>query len=464
MAPKSKIRTCLIASAILATALFAEEKLVLTIEKRVALALEQNPEIKVAEKELAQARAGIGEAYATILPQLDAYANLDHSWEIQTSRIPNFIKPMLEPLAGTIPGIEDMPDFVDIAFGLENTFRYGATITQPLFLGGAGLANIQSAKAGKRAAEENLSLQKQRLILNSATAFYSCLLAEELVRVREEALAQAKANLEIVTKKYDVGTASGFDKMRAEVEVANLEPELIAARNNLQSALTRLRNILGLDRMIDIKISGEFHYVEDELGNMSLIDLQDLALTERPEVKALSEQKTISKKGITIARSNFLPKLYFQTDYSQLAMRDDFKFSQDDFSKGFSSSINLQIPLFHGFRRTNQYQKAKLTHKIIIDTEKQLKDAIIAEVEDAYNKLNEAKQKFRSAQNTVELAKEALRLANLMYDEGANTQLDVLNSRLALTQAQMSYANSLFEYQVARYQLRKVTGQLKNVI
>ncbi|NIR67250.1 MAG: TolC family protein [Aliifodinibius sp.] len=105
-----------------------------------------------------------------------------------------------------------------------------------------------------------------------------------------------------------------------------------------------------------------------------------------------------------------------------------------------------------------------MTHKIIIDTEKQLKDAIIAEVEDAYNKLNEAKQKFRSAQNTVELAKEALRLANLMYDEGANTQLDVLNSRLALTQAQMSYANSLFEYQVARYQLRKVTGQLKNVI
>ena len=95
---------------------------------------------------------------------------------------------------------------------------------------------------------------------------------------------------------------------------------------------------------------------------------------------------------------------------------------------------------------------------------KQLHDGIAAEVEVAYNNFQEAQQKFLSAQKTVELAEEALRLANLMYDEGASTQLDVLNSRLALTRARMSYATSLFEYEVARYQLRKVTGQLEGVI
>ena len=101
---------------------------------------------------------------------------------------------------------------------------------------------------------------------------------------------------------------------------------------------------------------------------------------------------------------------------------------------------------------------------MMLDTEKQLHDGIAAEVEVAYNNFQEAQQKFLSAQKTVELAEEALRLANLMYDEGASTQLDVLNSRLALTRARMSYATSLFEYEVARYQLRKVTGQLEGVI
>ena len=71
---------------------------------------------------------------------------------------------------------------------------------------------------------------------------------------------------------------------------------------------------------------------------------------------------------------------------------------------------------------------------------------------------------MRSANETVDLAKESLRLANLMYEEGTNTQLDVLNTQLALTQARMNYVSSLFEYQVARYALRKATGQLQGIL
>lgn len=448
----------------LGVSLFGQEKLTLTIEKSVALALAQNPQLQIAEKELAKAKAGVGEAYSVILPQLDAYAGFQHNWEIQTSRIPNFIKPMLGPLAGVIPEIEQMPDYVDIAFGLENMLNYGATVRQPLFLGWSGIAGIQAAKAGARAAEHNVNLQKQNLIYQSASTFYACLLARELIDVREEALAQARENLEVVNKQYNVGAASGFDRMRAEVEVANLEPELISARNDYQFTLTTLRNVLGLDRDTGIEISGEFVYMDDDLRNLSLAEIQDLALAERPEIKALSEQQTITRQGVTIARSNFLPKLFFQTDYSYLAMKNDFNFQKEDFSKGFYSAINLQIPLFHGFRSQKQYQKAKLDQKMMLDAEKQLRDAIIAEAEIAYNKFMEAKEKYLSASKTVEMATEALRLANLMYEEGASTQLDVLSSRLALTRARLSYATSLFEYQVSRYQLRRIAGKLEGVI
>jgi outer membrane protein TolC len=461
---QKRIFTFLLTGIFLSASFFAQEKLTLTIERSVELALAQNPQLQIAEKELARAKAGVGEAYSVILPQLDVYANFQHNWEIQTSRIPNFIKPMLGPLAEVIPEIEQMPDYVDIAFGLENTINYGATVRQPLFLGWSGIAGIQAAKAGARAAEYNVNMRKQDLIYQSASTFYACLLARELIDVREEALTEARANLEVVNKRYNVGAASGFDRMRAEVEVANLEPELISARNDYQFTLTTLRNILGLDRDTEIEISGEFVYIDDDLSNLSLAEIQDLALAERPEIKALSEQKTIARQGVIIARSNFLPKLFFQTDYSYLAMKNDLRFRQDDFSKGFYSAINLQIPLFHGFRSKKQYQKAKLEQKIMLDMEKQLRDAIIAEVEIAYNKFMEAKEKYLSASKTVEMATEALRLANLMYVEGANTQVDVLSSRLALTRARLSYATSLFEYQAARYQLRRAAGKLEGVI
>ena len=435
-----------------------------TLEKSVAMALAHNPTIKVAEKELEKAQAEVTQAYSTILPQLDASLNFQHAWAIQESTIPNFIKPMLGPVGDLIEGIDQMPDYVRISFGRENTLSYGLSVTQPLFLGGAGIAGIKLSYAAERAAEHNLESKRQQLIYLAVDGFYSCLLAQKLVTVQEEAMQQAEANRDVVLKKYNVGAASGYDKMRAEVEVANLKPDLISARNNYQLALTRLRAIIGLDRDSPLQIAGEFTYTEDDFGEVPLGELQDTALQNRPEMLTINEQKQITRQSIHIARSDFMPRIFFTTDYSYLAMKDDLKFSQSDFSKGFTSGITLRLSLFNGLKTVKQYQKAQLDHYIVQDTERQMTDIINAEVEVALNNLNEARLKYQSAEETVALAHESLRLANLMYEEGSNTQLDVLVSRLALTQAQMNFYSSLYEYQIARYQLRRVTGQIKGLL
>jgi outer membrane protein TolC len=458
---RNSLLVVMAASLLTAGTVTAADRSVLTLESSISLALSQNPAVRMAEKEVSIARAGVWQSVSTILPKVDANAALQHNWDVQTNTVPNFIKAMVTP---DFPGYNEMPDVVEFAFGLENTFRYGASLTQPLFLGGAGIAGIQLANSAKRASERNLEAARQNLIYQTVSAFYSTLLARELIDVQEEALAQAEANLDVVTKKYNVGSASGFDKMRAEVEVANLRPAVISARNNYQSALTLLRTTVGLDKGIAVEVEGNFTYIEDDFGNLSLSEIQDLALGKRPEIQAVSEHKNISRKGVTIARSSFLPKLFFQTELSYLAMRDDYDFGGDDFSKGFTSTISLQFPLFQGFNNLKEYQKAKLNYRIALDSEKQIHDGVIAETEVAFNKFKEAKEKYLSANQSVELAEEALRLARMMYQEGTNTQLDVLTSQLALTQARLNYVSSLYEYELARYQLRKVTGTLTGVL
>lgn len=442
----------------------SQESLELTLEKSLEIAFQKNPQFKIAEKEVEKAKANVWTAYSNLMPQLNGSVNFQHSWEIQKNTIPNFLKPMLGPLAGMIPELKDMPDFVQLSFGMENTFQYGATLTQPLFLGGAGIAGVQIASAAKRASEMNLEAQRQNLIFQVASAFYSCLVAREVANVQEQALQQAEANLEIVMKKYGAGSASGYDKMRAEVNVANLKPGVISARNQYQSALTQFRAVLGLEENRNININGKFIYVADEFGEKSLAEVKKLALDNRPEKKALIEQKYMAGKGVTIARSNFLPKLFFQSDYSYLAMKNDYYLSQRDFNRGITSAVSLQIPLFTGFRNTKEYQKAKLDFHIVEDSEKQLNDGLLAEAEMIYNKFKEANEKYQAASQTVQLAEETLRLANMMYEEGTNTQLDVLNTQLALNQARLNYASSVFEYQMARYQLRKVTGTLNSIL
>jgi outer membrane protein len=441
----------------------AQESRTLTLEQSVALALDRNPAKKIAEKEVDKAKASVWEAYAAIMPVLNGNASVQHAWAIQEQTIPNFIKQMLGP---TFPGVDQMPDFVKLSFGLENTYLYGLSLTQPLFLGGAGIAGIKMANAARDASRHALETTRQNLIYQTVRAFYSCLLTRELVQVQEETLKQAEANLTIATKKYEAGTASGFDKMRAEVEIANLNPVVIASKNNYQVALTALKNILGYSEDVQIDVIGTLDFKADEMADTDLIDIQHKALIGRPELLAFAAQRHIAKSGVALARSEFMPKLFFATDYSFMAMNNAFfkDLRQDDFSKGFTSAISLQLPLFKGFSTHKKYQKARLDYKIAMDSEKQMRDHIMAEVEIVYNNFMEANERYRSAEESIELAEEAMRLANLMYEEGASTQLDVMSSQLALRQSRLNKATALFEYQVTRYNLRRVMGGLNGIL
>ncbi|MCK5738345.1 TolC family protein [bacterium] len=457
----TKLIFALALAVMLPTAGRAETDLQLSLEKCVEIALEKNPQLKMAEKEVTKARVSVGQAYSTILPQVTGSASLQRAWEIQQNTLPNFIKSMLPP---TFPGYNEMPDFVSMAFGLENTAVAGVTLTQPLFLGGAGITAIKMANAGRRAIEQSLELERQTLIYNTVNAYYACLLSKEVIRVQAEALKQALTNFEMVEKNYNAGSASGFDKMRAEVTLAGVQPAVITARNNYHSALTALRMMLGLDKDTVIDVSGEFNYVEDDFADKSLAKIQQMAIEKRPELIALYEQKYIANKNVAMARSSFMPKLFFQTDYSYMAMRDDMNFEGNNFSKGFTSAVSMQIPLFTGLYNAREYQKAKLDYQIMLDTEKQVNDGLMAEVEIVYNRFRETREKLTATLRSVKLAEETLRLSNLMYEEGTNTQLDVISTQSALTSAQMVHAASIYQYQLARYQLRKVTGILKNTL
>ena len=143
----------------------SQDKVILTLDGIMELVLKNNPTYQMALKEVNKSRASVGEAYSNLLPQINDSASLQHSWHIQESTIPNFIKLMFPP---GYPGVNEMPDYVRISFGIENTMTYGATLTQPLFLGGAGIAGVQMAGAAKRASGKNPEAKRQNLIYKKA--------------------------------------------------------------------------------------------------------------------------------------------------------------------------------------------------------------------------------------------------------------------------------------------------------
>ena len=78
------------------------------------------------------------------------------------------------------------------------------------------------------------------------TKFYNVLLAREKVKVQEENVALFQRQLQDAQNQFKAGAVSNFEVLRAQVALANAQPDLIAARNNFRIAIEQLRQSLGV--------------------------------------------------------------------------------------------------------------------------------------------------------------------------------------------------------------------------
>lgn len=415
----------------------------ITLEDAQRIALEKNPQLQSAQKEIQQSAAQVKQARGNLLPSLSAFANYNHSFELPVITI---------EISGA--GKQDIP------MGTKENITSGLRLQQPLFMGGAVYSGYQIAQKGKVLAGNQAKITRQQILLQVRQAFYNALFTKELIAVAEEAVANVQRNLEQVQKQHDVGAASGFDLLRAQVQVSNTKPQLITAKHRHEQAITGLRTVIGLDKNANIRVVGSLEYEKTALVDKDLADLQQRALQERIEMQNIRIQRSMQRENLDIARSKYMPTLAMSASVQHQMQEDEFGLNRQDFVRSISGGLSLSVPLFAGGSNHAGVQQAKVELRKMDDTEQQVRNMINAEVESAYYSLLNAQEKLESQNKTIDQAEESLRLADLMYAEGTTTQLDVLNAQLALQQARSNYSQYLLQYNVARDQLKKAINAM----
>ena len=460
------------------------EVLKLDLERARSIALENNPSVKMAREGVRKAQTQVTEARAGFMPQLNAFSSLQHAWDLQENKIPNFLKPSLAPTyqqvgnalksvgqkiddqelinqgQGMINSVDMMPDYLQMAFGLENVLTYGVQVQQPLYTGGSIWNGYKISKIGVDVAESQLQNSRQQVLKQVTSSYYSTLFAKSAVKVSKESVESARENLEQVKKFYNQGKASKLDLLRAKVQLANFKPNLVSAKNRLELSISQLIHALGLDKDTEFIFTDSLRYRHSQYLDKSLEELTQLALRNRPEINMVENQKEIAQKQLSMARGARLPSLNLSTSYQYQGMRNDLEFTGDDFNKSFNTSVSLSIPLFNGFKKNSRVEQAKVKIDEINHQKHSTTDGIRLEVKSSYFSMKEAEEKVNTQKVTIEQAEEALRLAKLMYSEGGSTQLDVLNANLSLKQAKMNYHQSLLEYNLALADLKKAINEL----
>jgi len=417
---------------------FSQEKITLTLEDSVKLALEQNPFYLAEKAKEDQASYMVREAVSSFFPALNAQGIHILDKKVMTIDMPSFV-----------PGMP--PQKIKLDF--TRNYQFSLSFSLPLSAGGRLVSGYKQANYNLMSTKEAIRQSMQETVFNVKKAFYGYLLAKKFVEVSEEAVGLADKHWKNVKSLYDVGMASKFDLLRSEVQVANLKPQLIRAKNGLSTAELGLKTLLGLDLKQPIEVKGELSYKEFEANADAGVAK---ALANRPEMNQLKFQQQMAHEMLKMARGAYLPTLAIGGAYNYWGNR--FKFTKDSWESYYSVNLVLDIPLFNGFVNSAKVGESKAMLRQLDYSRKGLSEMVKFEVQEAVLSLQQAKESLLSQEKNVEQAQEAVRIADLNYGEGLATNLDVSFAQMALTQAKTNYSQALYDYALALAQLEKAVG------
>lgn len=433
-----KIRKTLILSVLLTVALtgFSSAETVLTIEKVRQRALEYNRQLLSAKKELDRSRAEIISARSGALPQL----SLDGRYTRNLTTREFFFGDEVIPISK------------------NNEFDLSLSLTQPLYIGGKVGSALKIAKIYREYSSEKVKEVEREIVYNAEAIFYGVILAESNLDVIKKADHQLSLNLEIAEKFFNQGMISEYELLRARVEKLNIEPQLISAESNLNISRKRLKSFLGLSLEEDISLAAD-------LSDTAIVTLPGLdtlitqAISARPELRQANLNKRGYEKAVRIARGDWLyPNIYANATYQITGSSNDFNFGTPEKSDSWTASLILNIPIFDGARTIGEVRKAKVDYYQAMLREQQLLDDIRLEVEQAYDNLLQAGKALEMQTETIAQAEEGKRIADLRYESGVGTQLEVLSAQTALTQSRMQFIQTVHSYRLAKSALKKATG------
>jgi outer membrane protein len=413
------------------------EKLTLTLDKSIDLALSRNPSYLATQERVTAAESRVRQAASQFFPSLDAIGQTNLDRKAFSLEFPSFTG--------------GRPQRVTVDF--TKNYQLTLNMSVPLYTGGRLSAGYRQARYGLQASQESVRQANQETVFNVKQAFFNYLVAQEYVKVAEEALSLAEKTLANVKNMYEVGIASRLDLLRAEVGASNLKPPVIQARNNVKIAEAGLKTVMGLDISQPVEIVGELTYQPVEVD--PAVSLSS-ALANRPELSLVNYQKLIAEETRKMAIAGALPTVAVSGNYNYWG--DYLKFGRDIWEDYYSFNLIVNVPIFKGLHAPAQVAEAKAAIREIEQTRKGLADAIKFEVEAALLNLNQARESLLSQEKNIEQALEGVRVADLNYTEGLATILDVDAAQIALSRARTSRLQAVYDYEIARAMLDKATG------
>jgi outer membrane protein TolC len=434
--------------ALLAALLLPAPASALDLEATVRQALANNDRIRAQDHRLRAADARVEAARGGYWPQLAVEVGARHTNNPGQAFMAKLNQGDVSgedfgPQPGTYSTLNDPDPTTDVATAL--------VLRQPVYRGGATTAQVRQASSGRDSAQQDLRSAQLRVALGATEAYLRVQLARARVEVTREALEAARGHRNMAEHRYQAGSALRSDILQARTRVSELEERLLANRNQLELAKSRLNEMLGRKLDAPVDIEGELQAPED-VRAAQLGELTEQAVANRPALASLRSRLQGARAGVDAATAALLPQVNLQ------ARMEDHR--ADEADQSWLVGAQLQWQLFAGGANWAE-REAATAEKYAARA--QLSDRlrqIRLEVKRAHLNLETAVRRLETAGRAVESARESLRTTSNRYEQGSATMVELLDAQLARHQARLRRLKAMFDVRMGRARLQQSIGQL----
>lgn len=408
----------------------------LTLQKAIEIALAENPTIKVADKDIELKKVADTEAWQALLPTVDAQLALQNS--IKVAAIKTQMGEFKMGMDGSV------------------TATGAVTLAIPLFAP-AVYQNMKLTKEDIVLAKEKARGSKLDLINQVTKAYYAALLAQDSYQVVQKAYNVTKESYDLVSKKFEVGKVSEYDKISAEVQLRSMNSTVVSTQTGLSLALLRLKVLMGINSDINVVINDKLSNYESSLTLPNLNEKADLS--NNSALNQIDMNATLLSRARKILKTNFMPTIGAQLQGQYMSYSNDnwnvFKYK---YSPAMTLAFSVNIPIYHASTftklKSNKIQMAQLIDTRI-NTERQLSMA----AESYKRNMASTIAQVNSNAEAVKQAAKAVMISSKRYEVGHGTILELNQSETAQTQAELTYVQSIYDYLTNKADLDYTLGR-----
>jgi len=243
---------------------------------------------------------------------------------------------------------------------------------------------------------------------------------------------------------------------------------MMEVENGIEQVKMLLKMLMGLEITQPLKVTGNL--VDHKIG-IDNANTYALSLDANTDLRQLDIQSQQLEKVLSIQRTQRMPTLvaFGNYGYGGTGNKAGFNFIRQEytpastswFSQGMLAGLQLSIPLTGIFKNTAKENQTKIQIKQLSTQRDYLEESLKLQIRTALNNMDNAAKQAESAKNNEDLAQKGYDISMKRYETGMGIILEVQNTSLALTQAQLSRRQAIASYLNAKADYEKVIGGIQ---